>query len=163
MESLICLGRVAWSSSYTYILLLFAAAAFVAYIARPRNRGEAEKRLVAGELFPVDDDTTAATPKLKVECLEGAQVVFERTGFDGLTMSGAVSIAAIFVGKDVEILERVTPGFINDEAVGTARFTLDMTGPQWRHIKWSDEDSGLWCAFTLHVRPGIKFEISLRR
>ena len=156
--------RVAWSATYTYILLLFAAAAFVAFVCRPKGRGEAVKRLFAGELLPVDSShEVVSEPSISVRCLEGGKVLFERLGVDGLTSSGAVSLAVTFVGKDVEIVERVMPGYPSDIPMAGASFVIDMTGHEWRHIRWSNEDNGLWCAFTLHVRPGIHFDVTLKR
>ena len=152
--------RVAWTSTYTYILLLFVAAAFVAYIARPRSRGEAVQRLLAVTLI---DGLPEGGPRLSIRCLEGAKVHIERLGVENLTVSGAISLAVSFVGKDVEIKERVSYGYPADAPVCGAMFDIDMTGYEWRHVKWIDEETGLWCAFTLHVRPGIKFEVTLRR
>lgn len=157
-------ARVAWSATYTYILLLFVAAAFVAYVARPRGRGEAVKKLFAGELlFPGSVGVEASGPCVHVHCLEGAKVIFERIDVDRLTASGAVSLAVTFKGKDVEILERDTAGYPGDEVMAGARFVIDMTGHEWRHVKWVDEDFGLWCAFSLHVREGIDFVVPLKR
>lgn len=156
--------RVAWTSTYTYILLLFAAAAFIAYISRPRSRGEAVKRLFAGTLLTGEEFASVAVePCLEVKCLEGGKVMFRRLDVAGLTASGAVSVAAVFKGKDVEITERVTPGYSNDPAAFGAEFIIDMTGHEYRHVRWLNEESGLWCAFSLHVRPGIAFTVPLKR
>lgn len=165
---LLLTARVAWSPTYTYILLFFAAAAFVAFIARPRDRGEAVKKLFAGEIIPAGDDHTAidnkfSGPRVHVLCREGGNVIFERLDVPGLTLSGALSLAVTFKGKDIEILERLSPGYISDKPAAGASFVIDMTGHEWRHVKWMDEESGLWCAFTLHVRPGIEFTVPLRR
>lgn len=163
----IMLARVAWSPTYTYILLLFVAAAFVAFVARPRGRGEAQKRLYAGTLIEADGHDKAEvetpTPRLETECIGGGKVRFRRIGVEHLTSSGAVSLAVTFKGKDVEIVERVSAGYGNDRPVQGAEFEIDMTGHEWRHVRWSNEDTGLWCAFTLHVREGIRFEVPLKR
>lgn len=156
-------GRIAWTATYTYILLLFVAAAFVAYIARPRAHGEAVKRLYAGKLLPRTENDEDTVPRVRVKCLDGGKVSIERLGYDNLTSSGAVSLAVTTKGKDVEILERFTPGFPGDELMAGAIFEVDMGGFEWRHVKWVDEDSGLWCAFTLHVRQGIDFTVALKR
>ena len=164
--NLLCLIalRVAWSATYTYILLLFAAASFIAFIARPRHRGEAVKRLYAGELLAADSIPDQSTgPRLHIKCLDGGKVLFERLDVEGLTSTGAVSLAATFKGSDIEIVERVTAGYPNDTPMAGAAFTLDLAGQEWRHIRWSDDDSGLWCAFTLHVREGIDFTVPLKR
>lgn len=163
IEALI--ARVAWSSTYTYILLLFVAAAFVAYIGRPRRHGEVVKRLYAGELLESFPDGTdgASGPVLRVECKENGRVVFGRFNVDRLTASGAVSIAVTVNGKDVEIIERDTAGYSDDPVMAGARFDVDLSGSEWRHIKWSDDDSGLWCAFSLHLRPGIAVTVPMKR
>lgn len=158
---LIC--RVVWTATYTYILLFFVAAAFIAYLARPRAHGEAVKRLFAGTLLPVSDGVVCdSEPCVHVHCLEDGKVVFERLGVEGLTSSGAVSLAVTFKGKDVEIVERLTNGYPNDTAMAGATFTIDMTGYEWRHVRWLNEETGLWCSFSLHVRPGIDFTSTLR-
>lgn len=160
-------ARVAWTSTYTYILLLFVAAAFVAYIARPKGRGEVVKRLIAGKLIAPaelnDKEKPLSGPRLHVHCKDDAKVVFRRLGVDGLTESGADSLAVTFKGKDVDVLERVSPGYPNDPIMAGAEFVIDMTGHEWRHVKWMNEDSGLWCAFTLHVRKCIDFTVELKR
>lgn len=160
-------ARVAWSPTYTYILLFFVAAAFVAFIARPRGRGEAVKRLYAGRLF-FDEDLTPSEKsetgtRLHVRCVGAGKVVFRRLEVPYLTASGADSLAVTVKGKDVEILERVSAGYRDDPVAVGAEFELDLTGHEWRHVKWMDEESGLWCAFTLHVREGIDFTVKLRR
>lgn len=155
--------RVVWTSTYTYILLFFVAAAFIAYISRPRGRGEVVKRLYAGELIGRPEAAENSNePCLHIRCVGGGKVVFERLNVPNLTSTGAISLAVSFKGSDVEILERDTFGYPDDEPMNGARFTIDMTGYEWRHVKWSDEDSGLWCAFTLHVREGIEFRVALK-
>lgn len=156
-------GRIAWSPSYTYIALLFVAAAFLAYLSRPRQRGEAIQRLVGGTLLAEDEVAPVAGPCINVRCLGGGMVVFDRLDVDGLTASGAVSLAVEFVGKDVRILERVSAGYGNDTPMAGAEFRIDMRGHEWRHVRWTNEESGLWCAFTLHVREGIRFTVELKR
>lgn len=151
--------RIAWSDSYTYILLFFVAAAFIAYVSRPSRRGEAVKSLHAGQL----STTPEAEPCVHVSVGDGGNVTFVRHGLEGVTSSGAVSWAMTVKGADVEIKERVTYGYRGDEPVNTAAFTADLTGHEWRHVQWIDEDSGLWCAFTLHMRPGIEFTVTLKR
>ena len=162
MECCDILVRVAWNATYTYILLLFAAAAFVAYLARPRQLKEVEKRLYAGELES-SEVSCDGVPSLHVECLEGGKVRFERLGVAGLTLSGAVSLAVSYKGSDVVIEERVTPGFLNDPPCAGAYFIVDFVNDGRYHIRWSDSDSGLWCAFPLHVRQGIQFTMVLKR
>lgn len=154
--------RVAWSATYTYILLLFAAAAFVAYISRPRQRGEVVKRLFAGTLIDNPAAAQGSAPYVHVRCLDNSKVLFERFNVENLTSSGAVSLAVTFNGRNVEIVERDTPGYSADAPVYGAQFVIDMSGAEWRHIKWTADDSDLWCAFSLHVREGIDITVPLK-
>lgn len=159
--------RVVWTDTYTYLLLLFAAAAFVAFVSRPRSQGEAVKRLFAGTLIGEDNlsskESEETGPRLHVRCRGGGKVTFRRLEVVNLGTSGALSVAATFKGKDVEIVERLSPGYPNDAPMCGAEFDIDMTGHEWRHVRWINEESGLWCAFTLHVREGIDFIVPLRR
>lgn len=162
-EITVVCGRIAWSSSYTYILLLFVAAAFLAYLARPKQRGAAIQRLIAGTLLAEGEVAPVDGPCLNVRCTGGGMVVIDRLDVTGLTASGAVSLAVEFVGSDVRIVERVSAGYGSDTPMTGAEFRIDMTGHEWRHVRWTNEDSGLWCAFTLHVREGIRFTVPLKR
>ena len=159
------LSRIAWTSTYTYILLFFVAAAFVAFIGRPRRRGEAVQHLYAGTLLPDFPEglQNIGTPQIHVKCLEGGKVLIERLNVEGLTSSGAVSLAVTFTGKDIEVKERVSYGYPDDPVLAGASFLIDMTGYEWRHIHWINEESGLWAAFSLHVREGIRFSVELKR
>lgn len=155
---------VSWGSTGVCILLLFTAAAFVAYCARPSRRGEARQKLYGGTLIEdFEVETPVDEPRLEIRCLEGANVEFRRIGVANLTSSGAVSWAFTFIGGDVDVRERVSPGFPNDRTMAGACCTADMTGQEWYHIHWIDEETGLWTAFTLHVRPGITTTAILRR
>lgn len=163
-EFSLILTRVAWTATYTYILLLFVSAVFVAYLGRPKDRKKAFKQLYAGTLInPEDAESAVSKPHIRVRCMDNNMVVIERLGVEGLTSSGAVSLATTFKGNDVEIIERVTPGYPNDTLMAGASFTIDMSGAEWRHIKWNNEENGLWCAFSLHVRNGICFNVDLKR
>ena len=45
-----------------------------------------------------------------------------------------------------------------------ASFEMDfLASDEYYHVHWIDEESGLWTAFTLHVREGIVIERELRR
>lgn len=168
MEISFIVARLAWTSTYTYILLFFVAAFFLAYVGRPRGKGEAVKRLFAGSLIGFDKIEAeklniASDPTIHVHCEGGGKVRFDRLCIEGLTSSGAVSLAVTFKGKDVEIKERVSEGYPSDEKMAGASFIIDMTGHEWRHIQWVNEETGQWCAFGLHVREGIDFLVALKR
>lgn len=154
------IARVAWGSTGLCVALLFVAAAFVAYCARPSHRGEARQKLYGGTLMEEGGDDSEC-PRIEVRCLEGAQVEFRRIGVEGLTSSGAVSWAFNFVRDDVDVRERVSLGYPNDRPMAGAVCMADMTGREWYHIHWIDEDSGLWAAFSLHVRPGLTTVVKL--
>ena len=154
---------VSWDSTAVYIILLFVAAAFVAFCARPSRRGEARQKLYAGTLIEdFEVEKPSDEPRIEVRCLEGAHVEFRRIGVEGLTSSGAVSWAFTFIAGDVDVRERVSNGYTGDRPMAGAYFTADMTGHEWYHIHWIDEESGLWAAFTLHVRPGLTTTVILK-
>ncbi|MDE6396866.1 MAG: hypothetical protein K2K84_06320 [Muribaculaceae bacterium] len=155
------LAAVEWGATQWYVLLTVVAAAFIAACARPKDRGKADQRLLAGELIEGEHSTV---PMLRVEVMESGAVKFTRLGVDGLTSSGADSLAVNRIGFDLSVKERVSAGYSNDPMMAGARFVMDFLAPdEYYHVHWIDEDSGLWTAFTLHVREGIVIERELRR
>ncbi|MCC8113493.1 MAG: hypothetical protein LIP03_05760 [Bacteroidales bacterium] len=72
-----------------YIILAVIAAAIVAFSARPSARGPVEEYLVAGDL----SDSPIDTPKIEVYCPDNGGIELWRYGVDGLTDTGALSLA----------------------------------------------------------------------
>lgn len=149
-----------------FVIAALTAAAVVAYMCMPNRRGEAVTHTVGGELLEgddvaSDDDTDAG--ELLVEVRQDGCVVLTRTGIDGITSSGAVSLAATVIGFDMHIEERRTRGFSNDPRIDAARFVLDFMAPDWYHVHYAYSDAGEFCSFSLHVKPGIRMRRRIKR
>ena len=54
-------------------------------------------------------------------------------------------------------------GFSNDARIDKARFVLDFMAPEWYHVRYANSDTGEFCSFRLHVKPGIKMRRRLKR
>ncbi|MDO4320368.1 MAG: hypothetical protein Q4C34_07305 [Bacteroidales bacterium] len=137
-----------------YVIAGAAAAAVVALSALPSRRGAAVLHLEAGRLL-CGDEAVPGRPWLEVEVDRNGHVVITRHGLRGVAMDGAVSLAVNVIGFDISIEERLTPGR-GDDMAATAQFELDWLGPERYHIKYNSEDAGLFAAFSLPVRPGIR-------
>lgn len=154
--------RIGFTTTSVCVALFFVAAAFLAYCAKPGHRGAVIERLYAGVLLEFDEVPHPEDgPRIDVRVLDGGRVAFDRIAVAGLTATGADSLAVSIKGGDVEIKERVSAGYPNDRAMAGASFVTDMSGREWLHVLWSDDDAGLWAAFTLHVREGISFSVKL--
>jgi hypothetical protein len=144
-----------------YVIMMFAAAAVIALCARPSQRGAALTHLVAGWLADGDAEAAAA---LHVECLGNGDVQLRRTGLQGVYATGEVSLAITQIGFDLEIKERIVEGTpVDGAAVHEAVSTLTFMAQDWYHIKYVDEKTGRFAAFTLHVRPGLRQTIELKQ
>jgi hypothetical protein len=135
-----------------YVITSVIAAAVVAYMAIPAQRGEVKLHLLAGELFEGSRD---AVPSIEFHCNDDGSVTMLRRGLQGIHASGAVSIAVKVIGFDLMIEERLTQGSVLDLEMAEAQFNLDFLAPEWYHIKYNSEDIGRFCAASLHVRPGL--------
>lgn len=144
----------AWYNTVEFYVIAGAvAAAVVAMSALPSRRGAAVLHLEAGELLPADGEP--ARPGLEVGVDRHGRVVITRHGLRGIAMDGAVSLAINVTGFDISVEERLTPGNATEMAA-SARFVLDWLGAERYHIKYNGEDAGVFAAFSLPVRPGIK-------
>lgn len=143
-----------------YIIVSVIAAAVVAIAALPERRRAVVQHLVAGELLSsVDtpDDLGPGHGRLEIEVHEGNFVSIRRYGLDGVTMSGAVSLAIEVSGFDVTIQERVTPGAASPFGMAdSVLFHLDFLAPDRYHVRYESERFSEHTSFSLHVRPGIK-------
>jgi hypothetical protein len=144
-----------------YVIMTFVAAAVLAFCARPSSRGQALTHLIAGWLAEGDSEAEAA---LYVECLDNGDVQLRRTGLQGVYATGAVSLAITQIGFDLNIIERVVEGkAVDGTAVHEAVSTLTFMAQDWYHIKYTDEKTGRFAAFTLHVRPGLRQRVLLKQ
>lgn len=144
-----------------YVIATMVAAAVIALCVRPSGRGEARTHLLAGILcsFTERQSTGAA---IILESLDNGDVLLTRTGLQGLTNSGAVSLAVTIIGFDITIEERITidnhPG---SEPVDTALFTLDFLAPERYHIQYRSEETATFAAFNFINRPSRPMTFSL--
>jgi hypothetical protein len=75
-----------------------------------------------------------------------------------------VSLAITQIGFDLNIIERVVEGkAVDGTAVHEAVSTLTFMAQDWYHIKYTDEKTGRFAAFTLHVRPGLRQRVLLKQ
>ena len=144
-----------------YVIVSVVAAAVIVAVSLPERKGEVKLHLIAGELLQMteSDAVAAADPgkgELLIEVHAANFVSIRRTGLDGVTMAGAVSLAVKVSGFDIVIEERVTPGAASPFGMADAAlFHLDFLAPEWYHIRYESERFSEHAAFSLHVREGI--------
>lgn len=134
------------------------AAAVLGLCIKPSGKGPVRQHLMPGQLRT----GTEMSPGLDIRCREDGSVELLRTGLEGLTDASAASIAVNVSGFDVAITERLTPADCG-EPRNEALFVLDILAPEHYHIRYENPDTNLFCAFTLHVRPGITTRKELNR
>ena len=153
---------MSWFNAGEFVVIAgAAAAAVVALSALPSRRGVAVLHTVAGDLSDSRADTPAV-PAIDVEVDANRRVIIRRTGIAGVGDTGAASLAVNVIGFDIEIEERLTRGRLPLERRDTAVFTLDFLGAERYHIRYNSEDAGVFAAFTLPVREGIRVRRTLK-
>lgn len=141
-----------------YVIATVVAAAVLGFCVKPSGKGPVRQHLLPGFLR----QGPGKQPGLDIRCREDGSVEILRTGLDGFTDASAASIAVNLSGFDVTITERLTPADCG-EPRNEALFTLDFLAPEHYHIRYDNPDTNLFCAFTLHVRPGITTRKELNR
>lgn len=144
-----------------YVLAAVAAAAILAMCVRPAEKGEAKQYLLAGQLCSLDEDSSRQ-PTIDIECLDNGNVLLTRRGLNGLTDSGAVSLAVTVKGFDIEIEQRTVAGDGTGMPVDTALFTLEFLGKERYHLHYNSETENLSCALTLTNRPDMHVSRQLK-
>jgi len=134
-----------------YVIAAVIAAAIVAYSAKGSAGGPARQILLAGILTRAERHVS---PMIELICNDDGTVVLRRYGVEGVTLSGAVSLAITVIGFDVKIKERIVEGKPDDEVVDTASFVLDFMGEERYFISYTSESAGLFVATALKNRPG---------
>lgn len=153
---------MSWLNSVEFYVIAGAiAAAVVALSALPSRRGAAVLHTVAGDL---SDSSSAepSEPSIDVEVDDNRRVIIRRTGLVGVGDTGAASLAVNVVGFDIDIEERLTAGRLALERRDTAVFTLDFLGAERYHLRYNSEDAGVFAAFSLPVREGIRIHRVLK-
>ena len=133
-----------------YVIAVLVAAMIVALVARPASRGEARQYLLAGDLKACGDDNPAIT----LTAHDDGSVALTRHGIEGITSTGAVSLAVNVIGWDIVIEERLSEGFSDDAPIDTAVFRLDFLAPERYHIRYNSSATGRFVATPFHNRPG---------
>lgn len=144
-----------------YVIMAVIAAAVVAFAARPQARGEVMEFLLASRLVQTGGEDISEPPTLQFACLDTGRVRLTRRGLAGVSMSGAVSIAASFDGVNLSVEERVTPGNKYDLPASSAIFDIGFLPAGRYHVRYNSDATGLFAAFQLHVRSGIVAERAL--
>lgn len=144
-----------------YVLATVVAAAVIGLCAKPTSRGPARTHLLPGILSDTSD-IPADGPALDITCREDGSVIIHRTGLEDITDAGAVSLAITVIGFDISIEERQV---IADCGAPRSQvsFALDFLAPEYYHVRYNSDNTGLFAAFTLHVKPGIKIHKQLTR
>lgn len=137
-----------------YVFLSVIAAAIVAASAMPARKGAVRTFLYAGILGRKPQVQEHAEPEITVSCNSDGSVTFLRTGLEGVTESGAYSIAVKISGFDVTVEERLTPGYSGDPAAVSATAVADCFGQERYHILYRSESTGRNAALSLNMRPG---------
>ena len=150
-----------------YVYATLVAAAIVAFLARPSSRGEARQHLLAGELSNASNrswsDSNSAQPAISLIVRDDGVVVLFRHGIEGVSSSGAVSLAITVIGFDITIEERIVPGNNLDDPIDTATFVLDFLAPDRYHLKYNSSATSSFVATTLLVRPDYEKHLQLNR
>jgi len=152
---------VSWFNTVEfYVIAGTIAAAAVAFAALPAKKGAAVLHMASGGLSG-SDEGRGAMPSVDVSVDENRRVHIVRRGLPGITDKGAASLAINVIGFDVVIEERLTYGR-GEPTVDTAEFVLDFFGPERYHVRYNSEDAGVFAAFTLPVKEGIKIHRDLK-
>ena len=91
-----------------YVIVSVIAAAVIAYMSIPQQRGEAKLHLLAGDLL--SGDSSGVAPSLTFTVRDDGRVLLRRDGLEGIYSSGAVSLAVKVIGFDIFIEERLSAG-----------------------------------------------------
>ncbi len=138
-----------------YVVAATVAAAVIALCSRPSSRGEARTHLLSGTLCDCED-ANPNVQALDITCHEDRSVALTRRGLDGMTTSGAVSLAVTVIGFDITIEERIVTDLRPGQPINTALFTIDFLASERYHIRYNSETTSGFIAFTLHNRPGMR-------
>lgn len=146
-----------------YVIAGTVAAAIVALAAVPRRQGAGVLHLVAGELSDSGlPDGETESPGIDMYVDDNRRLIITRRGLSRIADDGAASLAINAFGRELVIEERLTPGRRGTCRRDMATFILDFLGPERYHIRYNSEASGLFTAFTLPVREGIRLSRPLR-
>lgn len=144
-----------------YVILTIVAACVVAAVALPSRKGSARQFFFVGEIEPDLSPEAEEKPMLTVYCERDGELILERTGIPGLSLSGNISLVGELIGFDLKLTERTVAGH-GEQVFTKARFKADIFGAERYHISYHCADGNGFTAFTIPVTPGIKTVRALR-
>ena len=154
-----------FSSVEFYVIATVVAASIIVYFVRPSSHGEARQHLLAGDLSNASgrgwSDTSSTQASISLRVRDDGAVVLTRHGIQGVSSSGAVSLAVTVIGFDISIEERVVSGNNIDDPIDTATFVLDFLAPDRYHLKYNSSSISSFVATTLLVRPDFEKQLNL--
>lgn len=145
-----------FASTEFYVIASVLAAAILALCVKPASRGEVIEQLLEGTLCNTADENTS--PRITMATNTDGKVMLTRSGLNGLTTHGAVSLVATRIGTDIIIEERIVQSS-GGEPIDTALFTLDIMPAGRCHVKYNSDATGLFAAFTFTAdadRPAMQ-------
>lgn len=148
-----------------YVIATLFAAMIVAFLARPSSRSEARQYFLAGDLSNESNrswcDEKNVQPSISMYVRDDGALVLTRHGLEGVSTSGAVSLAVTIVGFDITIEERIVQGNSLDEPIDAATFVLDFLAPERYYLKYNSSASSTFASATLILRPDYKKHLPL--
>lgn len=140
-----------------YVMLLFVAAALIAYFSSGKKHEAVRTYMYGGELMAGENESE---PSIDLEVGDDGRTLWlTRCGLWGVDMeNGAYSVVVDVSGTDVTIKERVTPGRPGEGGeAGAARVIIDClaTGVRY-HFVYESEALGRKSAFGFTLRPGAR-------
>lgn len=145
-------------------MMVVVAASIITLSARPRARGSMREYLIASRLRESSEKVSDSDPEIEIFCDESGKVILSRRGLsDDITMSGAVSLAVCYDGVNLRMEERLTSGLPSSARVAEAVFELDFIGQGWYDAIYNSDATGLYVAFKLHVRRGLRVTRTLQQ
>lgn len=143
-----------------YVVCCVVAAAVLGVCVRPSRREAVVTYLLEGELEYTASDTI---PSLFLRSNPDRTVTLIRRGIECIGLDGAVSLAVSVNGFDIDIRERIVPGYSGQDQMINACFKLDFMGSERYHIRYESDDTGYFTAFTFGNFEGVEIERQLRQ
>lgn len=148
-----------------YVIATVVAASIIVYFVRPSSHGEARQYLLAGDLTNASgrgwSDVSSTQASISLRVRDDGAVVLTRHGIQGVSSSGAVSLAITQIGFDITIEERIVAGNNIDDPIDTASFVLDFLAPDRYHLKYNSASISSFATATLLVRDGYEKHLPL--
>lgn len=154
-----------------YVILFLAAAAILAFIAKPHAPSAASEHLLGSILSnsrenAVEDNGFADTdtPTISIDCDDSGCVWLRRRGISGVDASGAVSAKIVVKGTYITIYERLTEGRFGDSTIDTAMFEIDFLASEQRYwLRYESEATNRAATLSFRNTPGYHAQSPLKQ